>query len=109
MTNGRDLLPIKFGTPMPFAAGRILGAGIAGASFFSHIVHIVGGSAEKQMIRIHTGAVIAAMADKEIGRDRATMLVPRKAMGKVLAAIYGQLAISVVQDGATPLPAHAWV
>lgn len=45
-----------------------------------HIAHVVLMIPEKQVFRIHTGAVVAMMADEHVLRDGAEALLPNKTM-----------------------------
>lgn len=71
-TDGDNLLSGQNGPSVPLASGR--------SPLCGHVGGILGASAQKQMVGIDARRIVAAMADEQAVRDRATVYLPRHPM-----------------------------
>lgn len=87
---------------MCFAARSIL------AFLFKHICDVVLLCASKQVCRIHTGAIVASMAYKQIVRNRFYGQSIGDSMRANRDAPNGKLTVSIWEAGALPKPTIVW-
>ena len=64
--------------------------------------HVVGMAVEEKMVRVDAAALVAAMADIDMRRDRAMPDRPGEAMRPLGAAIHGERAVAGIGHGAAP-------
>lgn len=92
----------KFGGGIPFA--KLRRRITTSATLSSHVRHVLAMGAEPQMLGVHTGGIVAGMADEHSFRDWAFMALKRDAMGLRDEIALPIAAIALAVAAASPFP-----
>lgn len=105
LTNHEHVVSRQFGRQMGFSfelpraleprapIPSALVDGLDMASLVPHVLHVVGQRAEKQMVGVAAGRVVAAMKDAHIARNRSVCQFPSDAMGKMHTTIDAKFSV----------------
>jgi hypothetical protein len=100
-----DLFVGELRIPMALAARKPFRWALhASPTLPNHVLGIVGRRSEKQMRRVATGRVVAAMANKQIGRDWPVVNLIRDSMAAPLDVVEAKLAIVATGAISGPQP-----